>query len=123
MKRASVLLSLAAVLGLGWSVRGTDPPSWLCRALDRQPPAVTLVVQEMAPETVSVTVEVEDRCPIATVVVSADGVILDGATEAPFEFLLAVPQSPAEICAVATDAAGNSARDCAVVKQPANAYE
>ena len=123
MKRASVLLSLAAILGLGWSVRGSDVPSWLCRSLDRQPPTVTLLVSEMAPETVSVTVEVEDRCPISSVVVSADGVILDGAREAPFEFVLAVPQSPAEICAVATDAAGNSARECTIVEQPAGVYE
>ena len=87
------------------------------RAIRESKPPVVLVLAPSDPSTgtFAVTVEAWNPAGIASVTVSLDGVSVGTRLRPPYTFNVVDAQLPAEVCALATDQAGNSALHCLVV--------
>ena len=107
MRGRSMALPFAVLFSLVFSqgLLGSPPRS---RAVDKDPPAVTLIAPTAASRTFQVTVLATDKNGISKVFISIDGDVAAGRVQPPYEFSLTVTSFPVEVCAVADDAAGNS---------------
>jgi hypothetical protein len=87
--------------------------------MDRTPPDIVLQAPATAPEFhFTVVALVHDASGVSKVFVTVDGEIVAGRIEPHYVFQLETRGHDMEVCIVADDVLGNSARKCAIVKVP-----
>ena len=86
---------------------------------DRRPPRLQLEAPRFVSTSVfDVQVKAADPSGIARVSIAVNGEIVVARIKEPYSFRLTVENLPVEVCAVADDRFGNTARDCVVVLPP-----
>jgi hypothetical protein len=89
------------------------------RGLDREPPRLQLEAPRFTSFGVfRVRVKAVDPSGVAMVSIAMKGEIVGARMKEPYTFHLTVENLPVEVCAIAADRFGNSARECAVVHPP-----
>ena len=89
------------------------------RILDRNPPRLRLEAPRFVNSSeFRVHVKAEDPSGVSKVFIALDGEIVGARIDAPYFFHVTAQNLPVEVCAIADDRFGNSARDCVVVQPP-----
>lgn len=89
------------------------------RSPDREPPRVQLVAPGFSSSgEFEVEVRAADPSGVARVFIAVRGEVVGVRLEEPYSFHLSVEHLPVEVCALADDRFGNSARECVTVLAP-----